>query len=176
MDQTLLPKDTQQRLQYAIRFQYLDRVSNFVDNMVMGDEVHFHLNGFINKQNCRCEDTKNPNNPQDALFGVLQWLKISISLKMRKVNQKELTGPCIAQCLNIYAQRPKYNEEVWFQRDGTTVHTFKATMVILREIFSERLLSKTFFFLVCIHLIWRRWAFLWCYLKERVYVNEPRTI
>jgi hypothetical protein len=57
----LLPQDTQQCLQYAIRFQHLARDnSNFLNNLIMSDEAHFHLNEYINKQNCRFWGTENP--------------------------------------------------------------------------------------------------------------------
>lgn len=62
-------------LQYVIRFQHLATVSNFVNNVIMGDGARFHLNGYINKQNRRRGDTENPSNPQNVLFGALIWLK-----------------------------------------------------------------------------------------------------
>ncbi|KOC59803.1 hypothetical protein WH47_10771 [Habropoda laboriosa] len=67
---------------------------------------------------------------------------------------------------------------MWFQQDGTTAHTARATMEILRGIFGERLISRNSGF---------NWPsrspdltapdfFLWGYLKDKVYVNKPRTI
>jgi len=68
------------------------------------------------------------------------------------------------------------NPEMWFQQDRATTHTAPATMQFLRQIFGERLISKNSGF---------NWParsdltspnyFLWGYLKERVYVNKPRT-
>jgi len=67
---------------------------------------------------------------------------------------------------------------LWFQQDGATAHTAGASMALLRDIFGERIISRTSDF---------NWpprspdltapdSFLWGYLKERVYVNKPRTI
>ncbi|KAK3892905.1 hypothetical protein Pcinc_003271 [Petrolisthes cinctipes] len=59
--QQLKPKDYQQRLQYAVRIQELARNDrNFTQNLMMTDEAHFHLNGFINKQNCHFWGFENP--------------------------------------------------------------------------------------------------------------------
>jgi hypothetical protein len=52
--QKLKPTDHPQRLNYAIRIQELARENNeFIHELIMSDEAHFHLNGFVNKQNCR---------------------------------------------------------------------------------------------------------------------------
>ncbi|KOX73207.1 hypothetical protein WN51_01800 [Melipona quadrifasciata] len=50
MVQALLPQATQQRLQYAIRFQHLVKDDNnlILNTLIMSDEAHFHLNGYIN--------------------------------------------------------------------------------------------------------------------------------
>ena len=34
--------------------------SNFIHNLIMSDEAHFQLSGFVNKQNCRIWATENP--------------------------------------------------------------------------------------------------------------------
>ena len=70
------------------------------------------------------------------------------------------------------------NPEMWFQQDGATAHTARQSMTLLRGLFGERLISRISGF---------NWPsrsldltapdfFLWGYLKERVYVNNPRTI
>ncbi|KOC62997.1 hypothetical protein WH47_02446, partial [Habropoda laboriosa] len=70
------------------------------------------------------------------------------------------------------------NPEMWFQQDGATAHTARATMEILRGIFGERLISRNSGF---------NWPsrspdltapdfLLWGYLKDKVYLNKPRTI
>nr|CAH7750046.1 unnamed protein product [Callosobruchus chinensis] len=48
----LRPIDFRQRTKFAIRFQQLCREENdFLNPLIMSYEAHFHLNGFVNKQN-----------------------------------------------------------------------------------------------------------------------------
>ena len=59
--QQLKPRNYEQRLQYAIRMQELSRNDpNFTDKLIFSDEGHFHLSGFVNKQNCRIWGSENP--------------------------------------------------------------------------------------------------------------------
>ena len=46
------PQDFQPKLQNAIRLRELaENAPNFFDKLIMSDEAHFPLNGFVNKQN-----------------------------------------------------------------------------------------------------------------------------
>ena len=59
--QELKPQDYQPRLQCAVRLRELaENEPNFFDKLIMSDEAHFHLNGFVNKQNCRFWAKENP--------------------------------------------------------------------------------------------------------------------
>nr|CAH7747803.1 unnamed protein product [Callosobruchus chinensis] len=54
-------QDYAQRLNIARRFQQLAREENdLVNHLIMSDEDHFHLNGFVNTQNCKIWSTQNP--------------------------------------------------------------------------------------------------------------------
>ncbi|XP_065674000.1 uncharacterized protein LOC136090951 [Hydra vulgaris] len=58
--ETLLPQDHQQRLLYTIRFTQLATQIYFLNNVLMSDKAYFHLNGYVNKQNCRFWGSENP--------------------------------------------------------------------------------------------------------------------
>ena len=68
--------------------------------------------------------------------------------------------------------------DTWFQQDGATAHTSRASMAALREHFPEHLIS------IRGDLEWPARSsdlapcdfFLWGFLKFRVYVNRPRTL
>ena len=67
---------------------------------------------------------------------------------------------------------------MWFQQDGTTAHTARATIKLLRQTFGHRIISRN------TEILWPPRSpdltppdyFLWGYLKERVYINKPQTI
>ena len=59
--QKLKPTDHRQRLNYSVQIQRVVNEENeFVHKLIMSDEAHFHLNGFVNKQNCRFWGFENP--------------------------------------------------------------------------------------------------------------------
>ena len=68
--------------------------------------------------------------------------------------------------------------DIWFQQDGATAHTSRASMAVLREHFPERLIS------IRGDLEWPARSpdlspcdfYLWGYLKSRVYVNRLRSL
>jgi len=65
--------DYQERLDYAARIQKLAKEeTGFIDSLIRSDEAHFHLDGFINKQNCRIWSTESPKvkHQTSVLFGV----------------------------------------------------------------------------------------------------------
>ena len=61
MVQALQPTDLQFCLAYAVHIQQLAGEQNeFIHKLIMSDEAHFHLNGFMNKQNCQMQAIENP--------------------------------------------------------------------------------------------------------------------
>uniref|UniRef100_A0A8D8TNF6 Transposable element Tc3 transposase n=1 Tax=Cacopsylla melanoneura TaxID=428564 RepID=A0A8D8TNF6_9HEMI len=69
-------------------------------------------------------------------------------------------------------------ENMWFQQDGATTHTARATIDLLKQAFPGRLISR----FGDIHFSARSPDltvpdfFLWGFLKSRVYVNRPQTL
>ena len=69
-------------------------------------------------------------------------------------------------------------ENMWFQQDGATAHTARATTDMLKDAFPGRLISRFG------DLHWPARSldltapdfFLWGFLKSRVYVNKPQTL
>ncbi|GFV92041.1 uncharacterized protein TNCV_1894771 [Trichonephila clavipes] len=69
-------------------------------------------------------------------------------------------------------------QELWFQQDGTTCHTARATIDLLKDTFGDRLISR---------LVPVNWPprscdltpldyFLWGYVKSLVYAAKPQTL
>ncbi|GFW74800.1 uncharacterized protein TNCV_5137791 [Trichonephila clavipes] len=69
-------------------------------------------------------------------------------------------------------------QELWFQQDGATCHTARATIDLLKDTFSERLISRFG------HVNWPPRScdltpldyFLWGYVKSLVYADKPQTL
>ncbi|GFY07057.1 uncharacterized protein TNCV_4203281 [Trichonephila clavipes] len=69
-------------------------------------------------------------------------------------------------------------QELWFQQDGATCHTARATIDLLKDTFGDRLIS-------CFGPV--NWPprscdltpldyFLWVYVKSLVYADKPQTL
>ncbi|GFU14307.1 DUF4817 domain-containing protein [Trichonephila clavipes] len=69
-------------------------------------------------------------------------------------------------------------QELWFQQDGATCHTVRATIDLLKDTFGDRLISRfgpvnwppRFCDLTPLH------SFLWGYVKSLVYADKPQTL
>jgi len=69
-------------------------------------------------------------------------------------------------------------EEMWFQQDGATAHTARASMTVVRQMFPQHVVSRFD------DVPWPPRSpdlsacdfFLWGYLKSKVYVRKPRTV
>lgn len=188
--QALKPADYEQRVAYAIRFQQLAReVDGFVHHLIMSDEAHFLLNGFVNKQNCRIWSNENPRViHQRELYSekCTVWCGVTSEGIIGPVFFENAHGDAITVDGQRYRNmletwvRPfvENRPDLWFQQDGATCHTAEATMQLLRELFGARIISRRS------DINWPPRSpdltapdfFLWGFLKERVYVNKPRNI
>lgn len=154
------------------------------------DEAHFHLCGSVNKQNMRYWADANPRGLHERPLHspkVTVWCAISsvgiIGPWFFEENGVTVTVNS-ARYVNMLQEFffPRLNEldvgDTWFQQDGATAHTSRASMAVLREHFPQRLIS------IRGDLEWPARSpdlspcdfFLWGFLKSRVYVNRPRTL
>ncbi|CAK9826872.1 hypothetical protein ANTRET_LOCUS4642 [Anthophora retusa] len=187
--QELKPTDYEQRLVYAVRLQEVTSDNNFIHRLIMSDEAHFHLNGFVNRQNCRVWGTENPRAVHQRQLHPIKctvWCAVTSQqiigpyfFEDNNGNAVSVTGERYRHMLENFL-RPAIddNEEMWFQQNGATAHTVRSTMDTLRGIFDERIISRNSAF---------NWPprspdltapdfFLWGYLKEKVYANKSRSL
>ncbi|GFX50444.1 DUF4817 domain-containing protein [Trichonephila clavipes] len=69
-------------------------------------------------------------------------------------------------------------QKLWFQQDGATCHTARATIDLLKDTFGDRLISRFG------HVNWPPRScdltpldyFLWGYVKSLVYADKPQTL
>ncbi|GFU19281.1 uncharacterized protein TNCV_1087601 [Trichonephila clavipes] len=132
--------------------------------LLRNDEVHFWLNGYINKQNCRIWTEANPQvyvetplHPEKLTFWCDFWWNPS-SKTMKATTLQSM--------------------ELWFQQDGATCHTARATIDLLKDTFGDHLISRFG------PVNWPPRScdltpldyFLWGYAKSLVYADKPQSL
>ena len=148
-------RDKASRLQSSNEFLGLVKNnSDIVNTLLMSDETHFHVSGYVNKQKCRYWT---PNNGHE--------------LHQRHRYSAIVTVWCAVYCygiigpyffdigegrtVSVYAERYKVMSEIFlridlhprqqdllrFQQDGATAHRAKFSMQVLRTMFPGRLFA-----------------------------------
>ncbi|GFW66205.1 uncharacterized protein TNCV_1711041 [Trichonephila clavipes] len=98
-------------------------------------------------------------------------------MHVKSVGAQAPSGWCQRR-LNPWARNSHDVQELWFQRDGATCHTARATINLLKDTFGDRLISR--FGPV-------NWSprscdltpldyFLWAYVKSLVYADTPQAL
>ncbi|GFT88945.1 transposable element Tc3 transposase [Trichonephila clavipes] len=165
-------------------------VPDFHKRILFSDEAHFWLNGYVNKQNCRIWSEANPQvyvetplHPEKLTVWCALWaggIIVSYFFKNDEGRNVTVNGDRYrAMITNFFI--PELNnhdvQELWFQQDGATCHTARATIDLLKDTFGDRLISR--FGPV-------NWpprscdltpldSFLWGYVKSLVYADKPQT-
>lgn len=190
--QKLHENDYQARLTYAERMLTTFSTETRLQNVFFSDEAHFHLGGYVNKQNFRYWSSENPKElHQQPLHKdkVTVWCAISgkgiIGPYFFENNRGQtitVTSERYCEMINSFLRNELRNSSIanrnsWFQQDGATAHTAHVSMNVLRELFPRKIISR--------HgdIPWPARSpdlspcdfFLWGYLKSIVYRNQPTT-
>ncbi|GFX84437.1 uncharacterized protein TNCV_1602301 [Trichonephila clavipes] len=146
-------------------------VPDFHKRILFSDEAHFWLNGYVNKQNCRIWSEANP---QVYVETPLHPEKLTVWCALWAGG---IIGPCFFK--NDEGHNNNHDvQELWFQQDGTTCHTARATIDLLKDTFGDRLISRFG------PVNWPPRScdltpldyFLWGYVKSLVYADKPQTL
>ncbi|GFX81417.1 putative DD41D transposase [Trichonephila clavipes] len=125
---------------------------DFHKRILFSDEAHFWLNGYFKKQNYRIWSEANP--------------------------QVYVETPLHPEKLTVWCALWADVQELWFQQDGATCHTARATIDLLKDTFGDRLISRFG------RVNWPPRScdltpldyFLWGYVKSLVYADNPQTL
>ncbi|GFW31844.1 putative transposable element [Trichonephila clavipes] len=127
-------------------------VPDFHKRILFSDEAHFCLNGYVNKQNCRIWS-------HNVTVNGDRYRAIITNFFIPELNNHDV-------------------QELWFQQDGATCHTARATIDLLKDTFGDRLISR----FGPVNWLPRSCDltpldyFLWGYVKSLVYADKPQTL
>ncbi|GFW62735.1 uncharacterized protein TNCV_2624981 [Trichonephila clavipes] len=147
-------------------------VPDFHKRILLNDEAHFWLNGYVNKQNCRIWSEANPQvyvetplHPENWLFGALYGLVESFFK-----NDQSMVDP--------YFILKKRCPSCGKTAQHVTQLSARATIDLLKDTFGDRLISRFG------PVNWPPRScdltpldyFLWGYVKSLVYADKPQTL
>ncbi|GFV47241.1 DUF4817 domain-containing protein [Trichonephila clavipes] len=140
-------------------------VPDFHKRILFSDEAHFWLNGYVNKQNCHIWSEANPQ----------VYVETPLHPEKRTVWCALWAGGIISP---YFFKHDEGHNELWFQQDGATCHTARATIDLLKDTFGDRLISRFG------PVNWPPRScdltpldyFLWGYVKSLVYADKPQTL
>ncbi|GFV90833.1 uncharacterized protein TNCV_2324021 [Trichonephila clavipes] len=144
-------------------------VPDFHKRILFSDEANFWLNGYVNKQNCRIWSEANP---QVYVETPLHPEKLTVWCAFGLVESLVRTSSKTMKATTLQSM------ELWFQQDGATCHTARATIDLLKDTFGDRLISRFG------PVIWPPRScdltpldyFLWGDVKSLVYADKPQTL
>ncbi|GFX42701.1 DUF4817 domain-containing protein [Trichonephila clavipes] len=166
-------------------------VPDFHKRILFSDEAHFWLNGYVNKQNGRIWSEANPQVYVETplhLEKLTVWCALWTGgiigpyfFKNDEGHNVTVNGDRYRAMINNFFI-PELNnhdvQELWFQQDGATCHTARATIDLLKDTFGDHLISRFG------PVNWPPRScdltpldyFLWGYVKSLVYADKPQTI
>ncbi|GFX85567.1 uncharacterized protein TNCV_3717381 [Trichonephila clavipes] len=130
-------------------------VPDFHKRILFSDEVHFWLNDYVNKQNCRIWSEANPQvyvetplHPEKLTVCCALWAGGIIGpyfFENDEGHNVTVNGDRYrAMITNFFI--PELNnhdvQELWFQQDGAICHTARATIDLLKDTFGDHLISR----------------------------------
>ncbi|GFV78939.1 uncharacterized protein TNCV_4346981 [Trichonephila clavipes] len=163
-------------------------VPDFHKRILFSDEAHFWLNGYVNKQNCHIWSevipqvyVETPLHPEKLTVWGALWAGGIIGpyfFKNDEGHNVTVNGDRYrAMITNFFISELNNHDvqELWFQQDGITCHTARATIDLLKDTFGDCLISRFG------PVNWPPRScdltpldyFLWGYVRSLVYADKP---
>lgn len=161
--------------------------NGFFENLITSDEAVFHLNGMVNRHNCRIWSTEKPKPcliKEQSSPKVVVWIGMSAT---------RLYGPYFFEQSTVKSdnyltmlqtfflpelQREGILNQAWFQQDGAPPHWATSVRRLLNEVFEDRWIGRSG------PLPWPARSpdlappdfFFWGYLKNSVYRSRRNNL
>ncbi|GFU57898.1 uncharacterized protein TNCV_2488821 [Trichonephila clavipes] len=122
-----------------------------IKQSVDSDEAHFWLNAYVNKQNCRIQSEANPQvyvetplHPEKLTVWCALWAGGILLQNDEGHNVAVNDDRYRAMITNLFIPELSNHDvqELWFQQDGATYHTARATIDLLKDTFGDLLISR----------------------------------
>lgn len=188
--QELKPQDPANRSEFC---RIMREDFNGCNNIWFSDESNFHINGHVNKQNCRYWAEQNPQNLYETPLHspkVIVWAAMSRQGIIGPYFFKDNLGQAQTVTSERYCHMIKtflspaiqnhggYNRNTFFQQDGATPHVTNASLDALDQLFPGRIISRRG------DINWPPRSpdltpadfFLWGHLKCKVYTQPPQDL
>jgi hypothetical protein len=191
--QQLTELNKENRLKFAVEFtEVLSERPRLLNDIWFTDECHFWMNGYVNKQNTRLWSDSNPFAVEETQLHpqkITVWAAFSshgiigpvfIRETVTSASYNKLLSEDVIPELEIRGHLKK----AIFQQDGAKPHTSDENLMLLRKTFKKRVISNRFPSLFNCGWRWPPYSpdlnpcdyFLWGYLKDRVYRNNPTSL
>ncbi|XP_055307310.1 uncharacterized protein LOC129571528, partial [Sitodiplosis mosellana] len=165
--------------------------ADFLKKVIFSDEAHFHLNGYVNRQNCRFWGSENPRETEEVSAHPARctvWCGLWAGGIIGPYFFENDDGRAVSINGERYREMLQYFfwseiedmdlSDMWFQQDGARPHTTPETLAVIEERFPNRIISQK------AEVGWPPRScdltpldyFLWGYVKDKVYANKPSTI
>ena len=163
-----------------------------MNTVLITHEAYFHFSDYVNKQNYGYRAPENPQelNQRHLHSEILTvWCGIvSFGSSWSLLHWRQRRCSCYCGIWALCGLRSYCEPElgrrgidlssVWFQQDGATAHTARASMTVLREMFPQHVISRAG------DVPWPALSpdlsacdyFLCGYIKSRIFISKPRTI
>jgi hypothetical protein len=186
--QKLFDEDYQSRvLACESILEKASEINGFYDRLITSDECTFHLDGFVNRHNCRIWGSEKPEPisiKEHSSPKVNVWVGLSSST---------LYGPYFFECDSIKSEdylkmltefliptllQHHKMKNAWFQQDGAPPHWARSVRAFLNEKFPSRWIGRGG------TLLWPARSpdlappdfFLWGHIKNEVYKRRPKIL
>ena len=191
--QQLKDVDVNRRLDFAnLMLEKIENKEIDISKIWFSDEAHFHLNGYVNKQNYRHWGTEPPHlaisKPAHPLR-LTVWCGMSSSVIIGPVFiDGNVTGSKYQGLLekDFFPKIRRYRlvQDHWFQQDGARPHRTDNVLQSLASVFGGRIIGLDSEKVTDSGIDWPPNSpdlnpcdfFLWGHIKDRVYRTAPKTL
>lgn len=191
--QPLQTSSVENRKQFANDLlEMIDRGNIDVNCIWFSDEAHFHLDGFVNKQNWRIWGTENPHvcvpqtlySPKVTVWAAVSSRGVIGPVFLRDTVTSKRYIEILREFVAIENALVDSSATSWFMQDGARPHRTADVFRFLEEYFDNRVIALNYSCFTGKGIDWPPYSpdlnpcdfFLWGHLKDAVYRKNPQTL